>query len=420
MSAKASYESALNTREKVYLAQINKCSEYNIKYDFEPEVELEYEEPIYGYNKSGAIKKFPLKKSEETITEERKYYKGGNGASGTGSAQSSIPYKDIIVYECSGNETCKKTKVLKYAETTWWEKSIREVDKYVLPDGTYQYVNKATGESFNSKDEAGGENSVHIDISNLPIHYSTDAGDIKFRVITKTFGPGSKMDKYALKNESFAGKKYNGTDTMNCTFKVSCDEHMITRDPEKYCEECEGESPLCDKDWGEDPDPDPEDPPGKGWDEGPEIYLIFRTISLDKEGDSGLPLAFVGLDGKGRTPGKNWNNPNIIEEIINKNRGVDDYEVYKESPMYEITLTPSLMKTIREYNKKMNSKKYQIYGEIGIAGYSDYESMKCEGNGAKCASTKIREWGVQGCGISEGFDGSKYNKCNKVDKWKVS
>ena len=78
------------------------------------------------------------------------------------------------------------------------------------------------------------------------------------------------------------------------------------------------------------------------------------------------------------------------------------------------------MQEIRKYNKQMNSKKLSIYKEIGIAGYADYESMVCEGNGKKCASKKIREWGVSGCGISEGFNSSKYTKCNNVEKWKVS
>ena len=413
MSAKASYETALDTREKVYLAQINKCSEYNIKYDFEPEVVLEYEEPTYGFNASGTIKKFPLKKMEETITQKIYYFLGGDATSGSYSSYTtSIPYQELLVNECSGNTACKKTKTVKYANTSWWEKSIQEVDKYTLPDGTYQYINKATGESFNSKVDAGGENSVKVDVPNLPIHYSTMAGDIKFRVITKTFGPGSKMDKYALKNESFAGKKYDGTDTMNCTFKVKCDKHMITTDLKKYCEICQEEVDTCPKEWGEDPDLPEKD-----------INLIYRTISLEKTKNSTgseLILAFTGIDGEGRTPGDNWNNAAIIESIINKNRGVDDYQVYKESPMYEITLTPSLMQEIRKYNKQMNSKKLSIYKEIGIAGYADYESMVCEGNGKKCASKKIREWGVSGCGISEGFNSSKYTKCNNVEKWKVS
>lgn len=414
ISAKASYEAALDTREKVYLAQINKCSEYNIKYDFEPEVVLEYEEPTYGFNASGTIKKFPLKKMEETITQKIYYYLGGDATTGSYSSYTtSIPYQELLVNECSGNTACKKTKIVKYANTSWWEKSIQEVDKYTLPDGTYQYINKATGESFNSKVDAGGENSVKVDVPNLPIHYSTMAGDIKFRVITKTFGPGSKMDKYALNNESFAGKKYDGTDTMNCTFKVKCDKHMITTDLKKYCEICQEVVDTCPKTWDE-PDPDlPEK----------DINLIYRTISLEKTKNSTgaeLILAFTGIDGEGRTPGDNWNNPAIIESIINKNRGVDDYEVYKESPMYEITLTPSLMQEIRKYNKKMNSKKLSIYKEIGIAGYADYESMVCEGNGKKCASKKIREWGVSGCGISEGFNSSKYTKCKNVEKWKVS
>ena len=52
-----------------------------------------------------------------------------------------------------------------------------------------------------------------------------------------------------------------------------------------------------------------------------------------------------------------------------------------------------------------------IYKETGIAGYADYNSMKCIGNASKCMSTVIRDWGVTGCGIRENFEHGKYPKC---------
>ena len=124
----------------------------------------------------------------------------------------------------------------------------------------------------------------------------------------------------------------------------------------------------------------------KGWEEEPGLGFIFRTNSLyqvkDDHGNY-MPLALTGLDGKGRTPGKNGNNPNVIKDKITNARNKESYEIYKESPMYEITLTPGLMKEIRKYNKEKNKITVEIFGNYGIAGYADYDSMSCAGNGVK-------------------------------------
>ena len=85
--------------------------------------------------------------------------------------------------------------------------------------------------------------------------------------------------------------------------------------------------------------------------------------------------------------------------------------------MYEITLTPSLIKEIRKYNKEMNAKKLTIYNgntkTEGIAGYADFESMSCT-NGVRCISNKLREWGTKGCAI----DSSKsYTNCGNTIPW---
>ena len=55
---------------------------------------------------------------------------------------------------------------------------------------------------------------------------------------------------------------------------------------------------------------------------------------------------------KGRKPGSNWNSTTVVQKEILKNRGVNDDEIYKLTPLYEFELTPSVIKEIREYNDK--------------------------------------------------------------------
>lgn len=55
---------------------------------------------------------------------------------------------------------------------------------------------------------------------------------------------------------------------------------------------------------------------------------------------------------KGRKPGSNWNSTTVVQKEILKNRGVNDDEIYKLTPLYEFELTPSVIKEIKEYNDK--------------------------------------------------------------------
>ena len=94
--------------------------------------------------------------------------------------------------------------------------------------------------------------------------------------------------------------------------------------------------------------------------------------------------------------------------------------MYKQDPMYEITMTPSLMKTIREYNKKMNNLKVSVYEDTsvpttGVAGYTSQDGLVCKNNGEHCLSNIIRTWGVKGCAISKGVSG--YKRCSGVTAW---
>ncbi|MGE5455841.1 MAG: hypothetical protein ACM3O4_01870 [Ignavibacteriales bacterium] len=132
------------------------------------------------------------------------------------------------------------------------------------------------------------------------------------------------------------------------------------------------------------------------------LSVVYRPIQLDDP--------FPGLSGSGRTPGSNWNNSSTISEYIINNRDVSANRVYYDrDPLYKITLTPSIIKSIREYNKKQS----QLYN-----GYSDFQ-MNCLSNGTRCLSGFIREGSFtnlfSGCGIS----GKQINpsRCAANEAW---
>lgn len=97
--------------------------------------------------------------------------------------------------------------------------------------------------------------------------------------------------------------------------------------------------------------------------------FVYRTISLgDKK------TSFPGKNGKGRTPGSNWNSDSLIEKIITNRQ-----DVYNNEPMYEIVLDYSTLKNIRSDNKKI---KYD---------YGNFNNLVCNENGTACISKFLRE-----------------------------
>lgn len=97
--------------------------------------------------------------------------------------------------------------------------------------------------------------------------------------------------------------------------------------------------------------------------------FVYRTISLgDKK------TSFPGKNGKGRTPGSNWNSDSLIEKIITNKQ-----DVYNNEPMYEIVLDYSTLKNIRSDNKQI---KYD---------YGNFNNLECNKNGTACISKFLRE-----------------------------
>ena len=94
-----------------------------------------------------------------------------------------------------------------------------------------------------------------------------------------------------------------------------------------------------------------------------EDILIYRPIDLSNP--------FPGKNGKGRTAGSNWSKSDITNYITSRQ------DAYTKQPMYSFTLTPSNIKTIREYNKKHT--------------YDDF-NLECKGEGTACFSNFIQNY----------------------------
>lgn len=103
---------------------------------------------------------------------------------------------------------------------------------------------------------------------------------------------------------------------------------------------------------------------GGGKSKGGNLNLIYRPISLTDP----FPNKRKAIT--------SWQDSLVVESIISNNRGVKDYEVYNLKPMYDITLTPTDIKDIRNYNKKHS--------------YNDF-TLNCT-KGLYCKSTFLREF----------------------------
>jgi hypothetical protein len=131
------------------------------------------------------------------------------------------------------------------------------------------------------------------------------------------------------------------------------------------------------------------------------LSVIYRNINLSNP--------FPGILGTGRVPGSNWRNSEDISNIITNNRGVTTDRVYFDrDPLYKITLTPAIIKDIRQYNQQQSSLD---------AGYADFE-MLCDPDGTKCLSNFIRASRFtnlfSGCGIGKQTDPSR---CVQGEVW---
>lgn len=329
-------------------------------YKFEPKVSIKYEERVYGG------KWIDLK---STLKEDKKvtYYQDNLSTTQDKVASSSIKEEVAATTSCVEQSKCTNT-TQKYSYSKWWESEITKEYTYKLPSNTYRYVDKASGQSKDSPSKNGL--SYDIGFGNLPVHFSTMPGSYEYEVKTTDFGEGNKFYKFIFQDNKFNNKSYyKGNPLMyGCNYNVNCSGIILNNNCVAYNGACgsKGDSITC-----------------RG------LNVVYRTISLKSQTD-----AFPGASGFGRKPGANWAADQNVSNYILNNRGATSYDVYKLKPMYEMELTPALMKLFRNYNKQMNKTYTSMYSEtslekVGIVGYSDYLSMTCSG-GKTCRSSLLR------------------------------
>lgn len=117
-------------------------------------------------------------------------------------------------------------------------------------------------------------------------------------------------------------------------------------------------------------------PPG-GCGDGSSLNLIYRSISLVN------PFPNVNDINSNNRETKGFWNDATADIFIKNNREVSNYEVYNLTPMYTITLTPSTIKEIRDYNAGKGNYSGNKHD------YSDF-NLDCT-DGLYCKSEFLRE-----------------------------
>lgn len=423
---KEDYEELLKDRDS-YIEQIRKCSSYYDEYnEFKPTVNFYYKDSMY--------EQTVTLKGKGVATSKSNYFKFGNAASSpnvgtsgktenhsgindeatggdpTYAADGTVnkgyteyyndPNYGLGIWNCGTTATkakCTERVDLIYPTNVWWEQKTTRTYSFILPDGLNYYIDKPSGYSS----DTATTNYTYIGKSNLPVHYSTNPGTYDYKVMVTSFGSSDKFTKYVINGSPFNRVNYKKDTTYQCNYTVECQKTIVCTPGS-----CD---PSCDDHITR--------PSGTD--------LIYRTISLyyPFPGENATTTSL-------RAPGWNWQTSMSYDPVtsyIYQNRGVDYYEVYRLDPMYEVNLTPSLMRKIREYNKQQENVTGTFYvgsnvqpgkSISGKLGYSDFTlTCKTDGSGSKsseCTSAVIRSWGVKGCAIS---GSSGYSNCGSTVAW---
>lgn len=294
------------------------------------------------------------------------------------------PTKQIdVLTSCGGNSCTTSSKPIRECEDVTMERT--QVYQFSLQDDVFRYVLKSNNLSIHPNDLDANKladfttNYTDLKYSNFPVAYKTPDGTYGIAA-----GKGDLSIYYSNLGHNRSGETKTAVDTI-----------LSTIEAEKYGKwECEFQvySHLI-------PDPDDRDETG-------DIRVVYREIDLKDP--------FPDIDGSKRNTGSNWcdyegnckYNNLAVQDYITNNRGVDDNELYNNEPMYTFTLTPTIVREIRNYNTQnsytsytgsLNGKNYDYVCKKGQGGtcISEYLSYMIDITGAKekpgtCVEDKYR------------------------------
>ena len=248
----------------------------------------------------------------------------------------------------------------------WYGKTYIAIYEYRLDDDFYRWVKMPSGESISTMptgDYLKYNRFIDIGYANYPVHFSTPANRYDGLNIKIT---NIGYNNYLYNTYETQIENYHKTIT-DSDLKATVGENELLHDC--YYEVKEGE-PYCPT-------------TGCGDDEYDlgSVRIIYRPISLENP--------FPDIDASGRDTGSNWcilndeeetdcsNTNENVEKYILNNRNTSGSSIYSErQPMYEIILTPALIKEIREYNSTADYDDYNL----SCSGINGEEGTKCRSN----------------------------------------
>lgn len=136
---------------------------------------------------------------------------------------------------------------------------------------------------------------------------------------------------------------------------------------------------------------------------------IFRIIDLNDPFPANTKIKYTGFSNNNkdsRKPGANWNSKDVVSKYILNARDSKGYALYSKEPLYRITLTPDIIKKIREYNSKNNYNNFNLKcmnNKKDAACMSEFlhNSNKSISKqiitGGKCRSISFDEKGFNSC-----------------------
>ncbi len=350
-SARSSYNSVKSSRDAL-LPYINRCNDWARDYNsFKPEIYLEYEEDLYGFN----FTSLPISKLKANLVIDNKnktYYSGSN-------YDVQIPYSTDYVarYDCYEGEYCEDNDQI-YPINDNRDEVYYKRYEYSLENNVYRYISKPPGVSHHFiSDIPGNYQYVDMGHSGLPVHFSRLEGKYDISLKYTSFGFNNKFNRYILDSSNLAFP-YDYANYYNCEQVYECDYNVSNYF--MYCTH----------------------------DKCKDIQIVFRPISLSNP--------FPGKGGNGRIPGSNWR---FHENKITNNRNLSAPEkiYFDREPMYEINLNSGSILSIRKYNRTT------------ARGYADFKLNCLSGQGKECKSEFIREkfrdyFNLSRCGMSSNWD----------------
>lgn len=357
-AARDAYNKAVN-KANTLLNYMRQCSEMKTTYTLNPEVNFSYK--AGAYNWSGQLKSTGGSEIVETKlggsknTSKYTNIRGVNSGCFAGNSDCSVAQ-----ITCTDGGGCKVASVTisNVNVTSKTTETVKTVN-YSLPDNLFRYTDKVQGNVTTSIPSDLKYTNTYIDLreSTLPLDTYVKTGrytiDLSYSKIGNIVGDTAHFDKTITDMDS----------DYKCPILIKND--IMGKECEKDPEGC--------------------DPVG--------IDVIYRTIKLGSSS-----VAFPSIDGNGRKPGSNWysGDGSLVNNYITNNRGVKGEEVYNLTPLYKITLTPAIIKQIRDYNKKVD--------------YGTYDTLTCSvddsgrASGRKCISSFIHS-NVTAGGKSYNFSG---------------